>query len=267
MPCGASTNGTGSSPHTRGAPTRRLALPPNHRIIPAYAGSTGSTCSAGRSPADHPRIRGEHSLRRHGRLSSRGSSPHTRGAPGGVGGRRRRWRIIPAYARITHDSKTSHRAFWDHPRIRGEHVIVEFAACFHSGSSPHTRGAPPGKRSPAPTRRDHPRIRGEHEEAMTLEDVMEGSSPHTRGAHAIFPVARSRPGIIPAYAGSTAPGAAASAGRRDHPRIRGEHSIVYATEQSVEGSSPHTRGARQPSTTCHSRRRIIPAYAGSTMPA
>ncbi|ERH20059.1 hypothetical protein HMPREF0043_00188 [Actinobaculum sp. oral taxon 183 str. F0552] len=52
---------TGSSPHTRGAPSPEFSECQVFRIIPAYAGSTrscsGLTCSTG----DHPRIRGEHS--------------------------------------------------------------------------------------------------------------------------------------------------------------------------------------------------------------
>ena len=175
----------GSSPHTRGAraPCRRCR----------------------RCPGDHPRIRGEHRLRRdiEARLlriipayagstilsasrhaSSRGSSPHTRGARSSAP-------FSPGSAR-------------DHPRIRGEHS------------------------SPAPCRRrcrvDHPRIRGEHlagAGAAQDEDgiipayagstlalaacsaVLAGSSPHTRGARPVPPRMGFQVWIIPAYAGST----------------------------------------------------------------
>ena len=71
-----------------------------------------------------------------------------------------------------------------------------------------------------------------------------GSSPHTRGArelrrHFVFDA-----GIIPAYAGSTRCAASSTKGRRDHPRIRGEHprNVSHITFLA----------------------RIIPAYAGST---
>ena len=33
-------------------------------------------------------------------------------------------------------------------------------------------------------------------------------------------------------------------GAADHPRIRGEHHIVGAEIEALDGSSPHTRGAR-----------------------
>ena len=50
----------GSSPHTRGARHNFVDVRFEVGIIPAYAGSTGSTCSVERSRTDHPRIRGEH---------------------------------------------------------------------------------------------------------------------------------------------------------------------------------------------------------------
>ena len=50
----------------------------------------------------------------------------------------------------------------------------------------------------------------------------------------------------------------------DHPRIRGEHNRRPHRTRHRRGSSPHTRGAlgRRAGSGC--RRRIIPAYAGST---
>ena len=132
------------------------------------------------------------------------------------------------------------------------------------GSSPHTRGAhlgldqPPGQagiipayagstqRRLAPPRRrsDHPRIRGEHCRRR-----------------------RARPNagrIIPAYAGSTVAVTSAGPVVADHPRIRGEHEGGQAKGASVEGSSPHTRGALARRRPAGRSGRIIPAYAGST---
>ena len=112
-------------------------------IIPAYAGSTNNLeAYDGEIP---------------------GSSPHTRGAPC----RLWPWPFYP----------------WDHPRIRGEHrqvvrspgnfsgIIPAYAGSTSdsrlsddgfSGSSPHTRGAPPDEMSDFDITKDHPRIRGEH---------------------------------------------------------------------------------------------------------
>ena len=52
---------------------------------------------------------------------------------------------------------------------------------------------------------------------------------------------------------------------KDHPRIRGEHPYRSGSRRRQSGSSPHTRGAPQPHQTRNAGRRIIPAYAGSTM--
>ena len=91
----------GSSPHTRGARPPDRHRRPGERIIPAYAGSTRSLTPPSPAAADHPRIRGEHWGRLPTRFATAGSSPHTRGAPGGCGRRAGRGRIIPAYAGST----------------------------------------------------------------------------------------------------------------------------------------------------------------------
>ena len=71
-------------------------------------------------------------------------------------------------------------------------------------------------------------------------------------------------GIIPAYAGSTSRGPGKAVARSDHPRIRGEHAGRVPSPGRPLGSSPHTRGARPTRSSYSGRRRIIPAYAGST---
>jgi len=97
-----------------------------------------------------------------------------------------------------------------------------------------------------------------------MRSAISGSSPHTRGARVVCVVDLEDQRIIPAYAGSTEGSAAGRSGRRDHPRIRGEHrhadprrdtgvriipAYAGSTREglrlrvSVGGSSPHTRGA------------------------
>ena len=133
-----------------------------------------------------------------------------------------------------------------------------------AGSSPHTRGARSRSGIGMRARRDHPRIRGEHCCDSVPLSFHLGSSPHTRGA----PKKRKESGnaarIIPAYAGSTSVGRFRKARRQDHPRIRGEHPEHRDRVCVFEGSSPHTRGARDVGRRRRSRIRIIPAYAGST---
>ena len=155
-------SGGGSSPHTRGARQTHGSSMRNARIIPAYAGSTTFADAEADLAADHPRIRGEHEMRR---IVVGGSE-----------------RIIPAYAGSTGCRRLRRGASKDHPRIRGEHASFQMALRAARGSSPHTRGAR-GAGPMVSARRgiipayagstavasasgravwDHPRIRGEH---------------------------------------------------------------------------------------------------------
>ena len=192
---------------------------------------------------DHPRIRGEHlGAERHGLA--------------GIG-------IIPAYAGSTDAHVGSDATYPDHPRIRGEHHMSVGHLPSTTGSSPHTRGAPPptGVDEPRPAiipayagstrawytlggiEADHPRIRGEHRRRHIAVGGQLGSSPHTRGARGDGR-GHARPGrIIPAYAGSTRAPPDRHSRRPDHPRIRGEHASFLRLTHSRRGSSPHTRGA------------------------
>ena len=70
--------------------------------------------------------------------------------------------------------------------------------------------------------------------------------------------------IIPAYAGSTYRIGLSGGASQDHPRIRGEHACGASVKGTLSGSSPHTRGALGRTAGSGFRRRIIPAYAGST---
>ena len=115
--------------------------------------------------------------------------------------------------------------------------------------------------------RDHPRIRGEHGHASGGGRVDGGSSPHTRGAPDVVSVPALGGGIIPAYAGSTRQQEQTNPTSQDHPRIRGEHLLPALAGLPVVGSSPHTRGARRFRPCGGCGRGIIPAYAGSTLPA
>ena len=154
-----------------------------------------------------------------------------------------------------------------------------------SGSSPHTRGALSLARqprvwggiipayagstacpsTPSISRGDHPRIRGEHSMENVEACKVTGSSPHTRGAHLDAAVALLAALIIPAYAGSTPRSCPSCGARRDHPRIRGEHSGGSGSGSTWAGSSPHTRGAPDGAPAVRDGMGIIPAYAGSTL--
>ena len=217
-------------------------------------------------PSDHPRIRGEHAWVALLKSTQIGSSPHTRGAhPKAIHGLHRQ-RIIPAYAGSTPTRWRKPDSDADHPRIRGEHPTPSTASRRKRGSSPHTRGALRQIRHrPVAYRiipayagstirnayrlmklKDHPRIRGEHNPGSRRVQSIPGSSPHTRGAPRQSFRGVERPGIIPAYAGSTPPSCPWSCFGSDHPRIRGEHLRNVIIDAQKAGSSPHTRGAPVP---------------------
>ena len=215
--------------------------------------------------AGDPRIRGEHESSTSRSRPSPGSSPHTRGALGWFLADEDAIGIIPAYAGSTFRGSGGNVPYADHPRIRGEHPAATRSTGRNSGSSPHTRGAPPslsqwiaGLRiipayagSTTPTdwrsnaRADHPRIRGEHPGRPCRRPRLRGSSPHTRGARNAAENDDVGAGIIPAYAGSTPTSLQCFFDWWDHPRIRGEHCQAILHVSSLA--------------------RIIPAYAGSTL--
>ena len=175
----------GSSPHTRGTQSERSPRKPGCR--------------------DHPRIRGEHEagvrLREHAQgiipayagntvylrvlhLSPLGSSPHTRGTmPAACG----RWSIAGDHPRIRGEhvvlAELLPRVDWIIPAYAGNTVALDGEKLWDVGSSPHTRGTRDAPAAPAACGRDHPRIRGEHKGTMLKVDGMKG--------------------IIPAYAGNT----------------------------------------------------------------
>ena len=113
----------GSSPHTRGALCLSISSRSGPRIIPAYAGSTPSGTTRRAISRDHPRIRGEHAQRHDPKGVFTGSSPHTRGARGGVLVHLPDAGIIPAYAGSTFLVPFLSGLCQDHPRIRGEHYL------------------------------------------------------------------------------------------------------------------------------------------------
>ena len=111
----------GSSPHARGTRIGNAINEPRNGIIPAGAGNTRHLTVFCKLTWDHPRMRGEHPLRRTLSRIVAGSSPHARGTLFNATVRTAIYGIIPACAGNT----TAHRhrilIDGDHPRMRGEH--------------------------------------------------------------------------------------------------------------------------------------------------
>ena len=172
-----------------------------------------------------------------------GSSPHTRGARHQVFLSFGSNRIIPAYAGSTLAVGKIIHVSPDHPRIRGEHMLLPIVTKVTGGSSPHTRGAlvwlladedavgiipayagsTPAASPNTSQASDHPRIRGEHDIITATGCRPWGSSPHTRGAHRRLGHPRQYPADHPRIRGEHHRLGCAGDFGRDHPRIRGEH--------------------------------------------
>ena len=153
----------------------------------------------------------------------------------------------------------------DHPRVCGEHTVVEENGDPTWGSSPHTRGTRRISRLSATRPRDHPRVCGEHESAALAACPRLGSSPRMRGTplKTFYDGRETR--IIPAYAGNTSSAMLNSFSFRDHPRVCGEHQCPRGHISTSWGSTPRMRGTRSRRARIPLGARIIPAYAGNTL--
>ena len=114
--------------------------------------------------------------------------------------------------------------------------------------------------------KDHPRVCGEHQKGNTVKHEYTGSSPRMRGTPDDKHKVHVALGIIPAYAGNTKFVNAVLFSPRDHPRVCGEHSRSSKKPPMPQGSSPRMRGTQHSSRPESYAMRIIPAYAGNTLP-
>ncbi len=256
------------------------------RLIPAYAGRTMPRAVLVINHWAHPRLRGADRRRSRIRAARGGSSPLTRGGRTSLALLPLIVRLIPAYAgRTVHDrARGGHpRA---HPRLRGadNSVLYRFSPCW--GSSPLTRGGLEWREDlfaalgliPAYAGRTgqrrvwiadsgaHPRLRGADSAKCDGLTRIRGSSPLTRGGLASVSLRSGPLRLIPAYAGRTTPSGAAPANHWAHPRLRGADRQLGHASAAMTGSSPLTRGG--PGVWCEfvAHLRLIPAYAGRTIP-
>ena len=163
---------------------------------------------------------------------------------------------MPIYSTLVFSTGSS-------PRMRGTHDWLLDMMCWSRiipAYAGNTRS-----RSPRRTRvGDHPRVCGEHFFDLSGDGSDTGSSPRMRGTHARRLGRPAGGGIIPAYAGNTSKATRLCRGRRDHPRVCGEHRIVRVRVTAISGSSPRMRGTPVCSTCTPRNTGIIPAYAGNT---
>ena len=172
----------------------------------------------------------------------------------------------------------------DHPRLRGEQVLARRVGIGRVGSPPLARGTVPQTASsrsnhgitPAcagnsalcfilpPARRDHPRLRGEQKTTCSCARSVMGSPPLARGTVVARRNGRPDGGITPACAGNSFWCLVATAGRRDHPRLRGEQISINNVNDRCEGSPPLARGTERNAKPPHAHAGITPACAGNS---
>ena len=131
---------TGSSPLTRGKPSRGDRPRARCGLIPAHAGKTMRRARIRSSMRAHPRSRGENAALGLVEDAETGSSPLTRGKlpldsdEGACGG------LIPAHAGKTSRRPGGPQRSAAHPRSRGENEVGDVRQGARGGSSPLTRG-------------------------------------------------------------------------------------------------------------------------------
>ena len=149
------------------------------------------------------------------------------------------------------------------PHVRGA-LVSSFIKTIQCGIIPACAGSTLGMGNWCRFRWDHPRMCGEHKSMAFCVGTLRGSSPHVRGALVWSCPYCGHSGIIPACAGSTRYSTTGKQGRRDHPRMCGEHGGVNNYNNPTLGSSPHVRGAHKAGSSDITATLIIPACAGST---
>ena len=193
-----------------------------------------------------------------------GSSPLTRGKPGGGRHLNLDPGLIPAHAGKTPAPCPGGTGGGAHPRSRGENSMLKDRLRYEDGSSPLTRGKPRCHPDPGRHRRlipahagktvivdilrisprAHPRSRGENIQSPSQTVKTSGSSPLTRGKRRAQQLISYGQRLIPAHAGKTSSFVFPTRLRWAHPRSRGENNDLVRHAGRVQGSSPLTRGKR-----------------------
>ena len=254
----------GSSPRGRGKHGLAIRHILERRLIPAWAGKTGTSPSTrGTAPA-HPRVGGENCLRAGRWRSHRGSSPRGRGKLIAADRCRVRVRLIPAWAGKTTPRRRTPLTSRAHPRVGGENEAAIQAGADTAGSSPRGRGKRGEGGLQLVDQLAHPRVGGEN--AYSARDLSKraGSSPRGRGKlkEQMREVADQR--LIPAWAGKTSPTCNATPTTWAHPRVGGENGGSSVRQSGHGGSSPRGRGKQDRGDSAIVRGGLIPAWAGKT---
>ena len=276
----------GSSPRARRTPDRTVCLPPERRIIPACAENAARGSQTANPPPDHPRVRGERLCILHTHELAVGSSPRARRTPGVESAGAVAARIIPACAENARYRSSGEGPPPDHPRVRGERGGNVSSDASSVGSSPRARRTLLGNLCarlgdriiPACAENahclchcagrdaDHPRVRGERPTDLYVIASLIGSSPRARRTLGDNEQLSIDERIIPACAENAVAASGRRSSARDHPRVRGERSVMSIAGRGSTGSSPRARRTPEPETGDAPLERIIPACAENARP-
>ena len=110
----------------------------------------------------------------------------------------------------------------------------------------------------------HPRVGGENRAGRMFTPSRAGSSPRGRGKRGHSEGVGGAGGLIPAWAGKTAPDSRSATWSAAHPRVGGENVEPQRGSRVCDGSSPRGRGKLGGVRDARDLGRLIPAWAGKT---
>ena len=174
----------------------------------------------------------------------------------------------------------------EHPRVRGDDTHVPPSGGRHTGTPPRARGrlvlhpafsiAYRNTPACAGTTRSrgqhdqphvqHPRVRGDDEHAGRYWHNGYGTPPRARGRLRQHPSARFALGNTPACAGTTSCQWSSPPPTGEHPRVRGDDSILSLRLCASIGTPPRARGRLRQAVPPPVPGRNTPACAGTTEP-
>jgi len=231
---------------------------------PACAGTTGEGRCPIRRCTEHPRVRGDDTVRNYSEYPVRGTPPRARGRLPDNAPQCRAVGNTPACAGTTRCGSSSVAGSWEHPRVRGDDRDGHGAGRSHRGTPPRARGRPllltvqclDDRNTPAcagttaptggtsATGPEHPRVRGDDRLEPPGEGVVQRNTP--------------------ACAGTTPQRGRRRTNPQEHPRVRGDDLVMVVTPGTRRGTPPRARGRLVPDQRRRAGRRNTPACAGTT---
>ncbi len=213
-----------------------------------------------------------------------GTPPPARGPPDPAGVVWLVARNTPACAGTTLLRSRSARPHTEHPRLRGDHVLMPGHQSTRNGTPPPARGpqrrrphvVEVGRNTPAcagttsgaasrsPGTVEHPRLRGDHAPDEAFNQMSDGTPPPARGPLVGLFDGREADRNTPACAGTTWSRLFSSPSAAEHPRLRGDHEAAMLLGHCAAGTPPPARGPRVLLRLGLVLRRNTPACAGTT---